>query len=611
MILSHLLQSSAYLAMTFVLYGHDSAAHDLPIMNNHAGGYLHDSDSSTSTALVPPVFLQDESDLNRRISLHRLDHDHRDPYSSNKVHLKIDLDEVTPANGGETRQLQSSSAQEMIELINTERRDRCLPELCVNVKLTEAAQKHSDDMQQNVFFSHTGSNGSEPWDRVRLEGYDISSVGENISTDQSIPDAHQGLMNSRGHRDNILYPFYTHIGIGVATYTSGNFDGNLVITQVFGSSNDSSEPQCDGASSSETCADNQDFEFSVWNPNDAKIVVGCDWILKNNVEIRRQNWCNGATNDAFESVVQNCPRACNSNPVPAPVDSCSNNQDFEFSVWGPNDAKIVVGCDWILNKNVEIRRQNWCNGETNEAFVSIVDNCPQACGQCDSDEGNGAVTSATSSPTRASSPPSPTVSPTTVSPTMSSAPSIKMPPAYHKKKKSKKTLSPSVSSAPSSSMSPTSSPTVSMSPAYPKKKKSKKTLSPSVSSAPSSSMSPTSSPTVSMSPAYPKKKKSKKSTKDNTNSLAQASNGDVVSGIESPKPNPVSVAAPVALIASALVGVAFFVRRRRLSREVNVRSLPTGSLRPSSNMAHISNEELVAFPIDTNSLNNEFEVSNI
>jgi len=506
MILSHLLQSSAYLAMTFVLYGHDSAAHDLPIMNNHAGGYLHDSDSSTSTALVPPVFLQDESDLNRRISLHRLDHDHRDPYSSNKVHLKIDLDEVTPANGGETRQLQSSSAQEMIELINTERRDRCLPELCVNVKLTEAAQKHSDDMQQNVFFSHTGSNGSEPWDRVRLEGYDISSVGENISTDQSIPDAHQGLMNSRGHRDNILYPFYTHIGIGVATYTSGNFDGNLVITQVFGSSNDSSEPQCDGASSSETCADNQDFEFSVWNPNDAKIVVGCDWILKN---------------------------------------------------------------------NVEIRRQNWCNGETNEAFVSIVDNCPQACGQCDSDEGNGAVTSATSSPTRASSPPSPTVSPTTVSPTMSSAPSIKMPPAYHKKKKSKKTLSPSVSSAPSSSMSPTSS------------------------------------PTVSMSPAYPKKKKSKKSTKDNTNSLAQASNGDVVSGIESPKPNPVSVAAPVALIASALVGVAFFVRRRRLSREVNVRSLPTGSLRPSSNMAHISNEELVAFPIDTNSLNNEFEVSNI
>jgi len=541
MILSHLLQSSAYLAMTFVLYGHDSAAHDLPIKNNHAGGDLPYS-YSTSTALVPPVFLQDESDLNRRISLHRLDHDHRDPYSSNKVHLKIDLDEVTPANGGETRQLQSSSAQEMIELINTERRDRCLPELCVNVKLTEAAQKHSDDMQQNVFFSHTGSNGSEPWDRVRLEGYDISSVGENISTDQSIPDAHQGLMNSRGHRDNILYPFYTHIGIGVATYTSGNFDGNLVITQVFGSSNDSSEPQCDGASSSETCADNQDFEFSVWNPNDAKIVVGCDWILKN---------------------------------------------------------------------NVEIRRQNWCNGETNEAFVSIVDNCPQACGQCDSDEGNGAVTSATSSPTRASSPPSPTVSPTTVSPTMSSAPSIKMPPAYHKKKKSKKTLSPSVSSAPSSSMSPTSSPTVSMSPAYPKKKKSKKTLSPSVSSAPSSSMSPTSSPTVSMSPAYPKKKKSKKSTKDNTNSLAQASNGDVVSGIESPKPNPVSVAAPVALIASALVGVAFFVRRRRLSREVNVRSLPTGSLRPSSNMAHISNEELVAFPIDTNSLNNEFEVSNI
>jgi uncharacterized protein YkwD len=131
----------------------------------------------------------------------------------------------------------SSLKQRSANLINRERRNRGLTQLCWNSKLNYAAQAHSNDMAARNFFSHRGSNGSSFVQRVQRAGYRFTSVAENIATNTNIVNAHNGLMNSPGHRRNILNPVYRHVGIGIARYNRGIFRGNYVITQVFGASN--------------------------------------------------------------------------------------------------------------------------------------------------------------------------------------------------------------------------------------------------------------------------------------------------------------------------------------------------------------------------------------
>ena len=89
--------------------------------------------------------------------------------------------------------------------------------MVANEKLVAAARGHSNDMAINDFFSHTGSDGSSPWDRIERQGYSLASGGENIAAGYSTPaSVMDGWMNSPGHRANILNCGFTEIGIGYA-----------------------------------------------------------------------------------------------------------------------------------------------------------------------------------------------------------------------------------------------------------------------------------------------------------------------------------------------------------------------------------------------------------
>ncbi|KAB2333341.1 serine protease [Cytobacillus depressus] len=84
-----------------------------------------------------------------------------------------------------------------------------------NVKVT--ARKHSDDMAKNHYFSHTNLAGLSPFDRMKNDQIFFTMAGENLATGQfSSIFAHEGLMNSLGHRENILKPEYRYLGVGVA-----------------------------------------------------------------------------------------------------------------------------------------------------------------------------------------------------------------------------------------------------------------------------------------------------------------------------------------------------------------------------------------------------------
>ncbi|MFD0142822.1 MULTISPECIES: CAP domain-containing protein [unclassified Streptomyces] len=126
-----------------------------------------------------------------------------------------------PAGGGE--------AEEVVRLVNVERAAAGCKALTVDADLTEAAQDYTDDMAATGNFSHTGTDGSQPQDRIEAAGYTWSRSGENIAKGQADAAAvMDAWMHSPGHRANILNCGFTEIGVGVST------DGGPWWTQDFG-----------------------------------------------------------------------------------------------------------------------------------------------------------------------------------------------------------------------------------------------------------------------------------------------------------------------------------------------------------------------------------------
>lgn len=80
----------------------------------------------------------------------------------------------------------------------------------------QTSKKHSADMCENHYFAHENLNNQSPWDRFRENGGSYRGYGENIAAGQpNAIMAHEGWMNSLGHRQNILKEGFTHLGVGV------------------------------------------------------------------------------------------------------------------------------------------------------------------------------------------------------------------------------------------------------------------------------------------------------------------------------------------------------------------------------------------------------------
>jgi uncharacterized protein YkwD len=118
---------------------------------------------------------------------------------------------------------------DMLRLVNEERQQRNLQPLHADPELTAVARNHSVDMLQRGYFSHYTPEGLDPFDRMKNEGVRFLTGGENIAITQTLPMAHTGLMNSPGHRANILNPAFGRLGIGILD--AGWY--GLMITQAF------------------------------------------------------------------------------------------------------------------------------------------------------------------------------------------------------------------------------------------------------------------------------------------------------------------------------------------------------------------------------------------
>lgn len=117
----------------------------------------------------------------------------------------------------------------MVELVNRERQQAGLQPLKVDSRLVRLARQKSQDMVDKGYFGHNSPTYGSPFEMMKDAGVSYRYAGENIAGAGTVARAHAGLMNSTGHRANILNPNFTHIGIGVA---SGSPYGKI-FTQMF------------------------------------------------------------------------------------------------------------------------------------------------------------------------------------------------------------------------------------------------------------------------------------------------------------------------------------------------------------------------------------------
>lgn len=118
---------------------------------------------------------------------------------------------------------------QMLELVNQARSQNGLQPLKIDMELTNVARIKSQDMIDNNYFSHNSPTYGSPFDMMKDFGINYVKAAENIAGNQDSTRAHDALMNSPGHRKNILDPDFTHIGIGIQ---QGGQYGSM-FTQMF------------------------------------------------------------------------------------------------------------------------------------------------------------------------------------------------------------------------------------------------------------------------------------------------------------------------------------------------------------------------------------------
>jgi len=143
-----------------------------------------------------------------------------EPESDETVKLNFKVDDARARQDLERK---------MLDLVNQERTKRGLKPLQWDPELVPVARAHSQDMFSRGYFSHYTLEGKDPFDRMKAAGIKYYSAGENLALGPTLSICHEGLMNSPGHRANILNPTYGRVGIGIL---DGGAYG-LMISQEF------------------------------------------------------------------------------------------------------------------------------------------------------------------------------------------------------------------------------------------------------------------------------------------------------------------------------------------------------------------------------------------
>lgn len=151
------------------------------------------------------------------------------PQIVTNVPLYVGVPEA-PVAGVSGKALDPEEAEKrLLALLNEARRKAGAGPLLPDDELREIALGHSEDMADHDFFGHVSPETGSPENRLKRSGVLVAEFGENIAEADTPEAAHEGLMNSPGHRAVLLKPEFTHVGIAVVEH-----EGGLVVTFNFG-----------------------------------------------------------------------------------------------------------------------------------------------------------------------------------------------------------------------------------------------------------------------------------------------------------------------------------------------------------------------------------------
>ncbi|NUI80470.1 CAP domain-containing protein [Staphylococcus sp. 51-48] len=123
---------------------------------------------------------------------------------------------LTQHYGAPSSTLEQSFEYQNYDLVNAERKQHGLNTLSYAKDVSNTARKHSEDMVKQNYFDHNNLDGASPFDRLKADNIDFNAAGENLAYgQQNSIFAHEGLMNSLGHRKNILNSNFKTLGVGV------------------------------------------------------------------------------------------------------------------------------------------------------------------------------------------------------------------------------------------------------------------------------------------------------------------------------------------------------------------------------------------------------------
>ncbi len=128
----------------------------------------------------------------------------------------------------------------IVSLTNEVRAEAKLAAVAPNSLLSKAARAYAEYLARTGQFSHT-ADGKEPAKRAEAAGYKYCEIGENLALHQDsrgfeardlAAKAMTGWINSPGHRANLMAPFVTEIGVGVAK--AADAAPKYIAVQLFG-----------------------------------------------------------------------------------------------------------------------------------------------------------------------------------------------------------------------------------------------------------------------------------------------------------------------------------------------------------------------------------------
>ncbi len=136
------------------------------------------------------------------------------PWMSTLALAAVPAKPASPQQATKTYTL-SPQEQLAVNLLNQARQNAGVEPLKVNLQLAKLAADYALDMRNRKFFAHVDPDGKDPFERMAAVGIDFPNAGENIALSPDVETAHRMLLESPLHRENILNPKFTEIGIGV------------------------------------------------------------------------------------------------------------------------------------------------------------------------------------------------------------------------------------------------------------------------------------------------------------------------------------------------------------------------------------------------------------